>query len=222
VRVPLAAGVVLPQQGVNANQKTLTISTKTGLGPVDPPVSIMSSPGVLAESSFTITALDFEPKLALTPARITIKFAVDKTNMYVGDQIIVTLPYFTGPGHENLMLSGSIPAKSNFNNVTFVMVLTLEADVEPGTLVELIVPVTANISTPSRGVSANQETLTIESTSMSGPIKPGPFLTAPFIDCKFLCVGPALRYFACVEFLIVSAYTHISSLSSYNHLLLCT
>jgi hypothetical protein len=187
VVVAKSAGLRTPVNGITANQATLTIMSDSVDCPVHPAVPIQNSPGVLQESSFTMSSLDFEPRLALATAKITLRWSVALSNVYAGDKLILTLPAFTGQDFSDLAMLGSVVSTATWSSSDTELTITLDEDVSPGEVVEIVVPVDASISVPAGGIAQDQQTLTLELLADAGPVRRVPVMNSPSIECEYQC-----------------------------------
>jgi hypothetical protein len=185
VVVAKSAGLRTPVNGITANQATLTIMSDSVDCPVHPAVPIKDSPGVLKESSFTMSSLNFEPRLALATAKITLRWSVALSNVYAGDKLILTLPAFTGQDFSDLALLGSVLTTATWSSSDTALTITLDEDVIPGEVVEIVVPVDASISVPAGGIAQDQQTLTLELLADAGPVRRVPVMNSPSIECEY-------------------------------------
>ena len=99
VTIPQSYGVIVPKQGIEANQASFRIATNVPSAPVlwRP---ILTVPLVSPVGSFGLSEIDFTVPHAGNITGVHVRFRVDGAVLFPDDEVVVKLPDFTGSAFE--------------------------------------------------------------------------------------------------------------------------
>eukprot|EP00961_Rhodomonas_salina_P197392 2663594-Rhodomonas_salina.1 len=176
--VPQAAGLKLPIVGVREDQTTLTMRIAAASG-VLPTTSIISSPPV---GSFTdTTALQYEPLKVYEDIKLDIFF---QTAMPLarGEQVRITLPGFSKRSGQSSIMQQPWIIEFTQQAGAQVLICTTNATIPAfGPLQHIEVSPSLMFQLPALGTRLNQQSLTISSNAVAGPVLSTSITSSPSV-----------------------------------------
>jgi hypothetical protein len=158
VTVPVASGILLPINGIVANQTTLMLSTNASAGPVNPtPIQVSQQVGLLID----VPHVSFSPPVAEQTASITIDLRL-ATRLVEFDTLVLHLPEFTGADFAGMAVLGASGAKVLATwtylcpRETLSIVVKKGESFAAGERLRFIIPSSHGLALPKRGVSSSK------------------------------------------------------------------
>jgi hypothetical protein len=178
VLIPSGVGLRLPLAGLPLGDAGLRISSRVVSLVPSSPVLRFPPVGRFIESSlrfsrFNTSVNTSEPvPLPVAPGDAVALHLTFSANMAIaaGDSITLALSGFSGNFSGVSLLGGNWTVEGGDNSLVF----TSGLDVAAGGAVTLVIPQSANLTLPPRGLTANTTDLTIAFNGSSGPVQPAP------------------------------------------------
>ena len=197
VIVPASAAIVLPQAGSEENSTSLTISTNSSDGIVDP-IAIISSTGVYVEGAFRYTKVEFFMSDGGVPSAgefAEIAVTVETKMVLVpGDLVEVRFPGFSGPADRSvenrecvLHAADCRIQHASWNQSSVSLIMTVVARVPPRTRIYYRAA-RPEFKIARAGVQTNDPTILISTNAAAGPTSSQPVMltqgVGSFIDAQ--------------------------------------
>jgi hypothetical protein len=166
VTIPGAAGIVLPEAGLEPNQQSLTIAiyAREGLMSATP---FSQSPPI---GSFKSISLDYAPAMAGKTTQLTLR-CIPQMRILPHELVFLTLPDFRFPNRTSIMINSEPLGTFTTALITgSTLVFPAQTILEKGQSTVVVVPFAAGISIPVNGLRANQGTLQIKTDASGGPV----------------------------------------------------
>jgi hypothetical protein len=169
LRIPAAAGLILPPGGVRANEMGIQISAVAAEGGAPPAALHSVAPVGSLEGT---DALSLDPPLAGAAAAVTFAFRAPFP-LAMGDSVALQLPGFAGSDSDSIPVTSapaSAVARATWHNTTGTLTLRVTRAVPPGAAVVATVAATAGLVVPPGGITLGAPGFVFSAAAVAGPI----------------------------------------------------